>query len=107
MYRREGELEGEVVARKGRDEEVYQEGDDDDLMGIETEDKDIQIGSIMKDVRTQKMVSGKDISCQIGRKVEKVSQEDQGMIASGSYLNIRAGRRANDITHTIGNLGFG
>ncbi len=94
-----------MVARKGRDEEVYQEGDDDDLMGIETEDT--QIGSIMKDVRTQKMVCGKDVSCQTGMKVEKVSQEDQGMIASGSYLNIRAGRRANDITHTIGNLGFG
>ena len=42
LYRREGELEGEEVARKGRDEEVYPEGDDDDLMGIETEDKDTQ-----------------------------------------------------------------
>jgi len=82
MYRREGELEGEVVARKGRDEEVYQEGDDDDLMGIETEDKDTQIGRIMKDVRTLKMVCGKDVSCQTGRKVEKVSQEDQGRTES-------------------------
>jgi hypothetical protein len=52
MYRREGELEGEEVARKGRDEEVYPEGDDDDLMGIETEDKDTQTGNIMKDVCT-------------------------------------------------------
>jgi hypothetical protein len=82
MYRREGEPEGEVVARKGRDEEVYQEGNDDDLMGIETEDKDTQIGSIMKDVRTQKLVCGKDVSCQTGRKVEKVSQEDQGRTES-------------------------
>jgi hypothetical protein len=52
MYRREGELEGEEVARKGRDEEVYPEGNDDDLMGIETEDKDTQTGNIMKDVCT-------------------------------------------------------
>ncbi len=56
MYRREGEPEGEVVARKGRDEKVYREGDDDNLMGIETEDKGTQTGSIMKDVRTHKTV---------------------------------------------------
>ncbi len=67
MYRREGELEGEVVARKGRDEEVYPEGDDDDLMGIDTEDKDTQTGSIMMEVCMQKYVHGKDIVCQTVR----------------------------------------
>ncbi len=60
-------MEGEEVARKGRDEEVYPEGDDDDLMGIETEDKDTQTGNIMKDVCTQKSMRGKDISCQTGK----------------------------------------
>ncbi len=39
--------------------------------------------------------------------MEKVSIDDFGMIASGLYLNIRAGRKANDPTNVIGNTGFG
>jgi hypothetical protein len=50
---------------------------------------------------------GKEYSCQTGRNVEKVSIDDFGMIASGLYLNIRAGRKANDPTNVIGNTGFG
>jgi hypothetical protein len=67
MYRRERELEGEEVARKGRDEDFYPEGNDDDLMGIKTEDKDTQTGNTMMNMCTQQYVHGKDFACQTER----------------------------------------
>ncbi len=109
MYRREAELEGEDKARKGREKDVDPEGDDDDPMGfeIEMEDKDTQTGNICKDATMQIYQTGKDTSSQTGRNVEKVSSDDFGMIASGLYLNIRAGRKAKDNTCVIGNAGLG
>jgi hypothetical protein len=109
MYRREAELEGDDNARKGREKDVDPEGDDDDPMGfgIEMEDKDTQTGNICKDATTQIYQTGKDASSQTGRNVDKVSSDDFGMIASGLYLNIRAGRKANDSTCVIGNVGLG
>ncbi len=109
MYRREAELEGEDKDRKGRENDVDPEGDDDDPMGleIEMEDKDTQMGNICKDASTQSIQTGRDNSSQTGRNVEKVSSDDFGMIASGLYLNIRAGRKASDNTCVIGNAGLG
>ncbi len=37
MYKREAELEGEVMTRKGRERDIDPEGDDDDSMGFEIE----------------------------------------------------------------------
>jgi hypothetical protein len=109
MYRREAELECDNKARKGREKDVDPEGDEDDPMGfgIEMEDKDTQTGNICTDASTQSYKTGKDISSQTGRNVEKVSTDDFGMIASGLYLNIRAGRKASDNTCVIGNAGLG
>jgi hypothetical protein len=109
MYKREAELEREDMARKGRERDVDPEGEDDDPMGfeIEMEDKDTQTGNIMKENCTQVDLMGKDISCQTGRNMEKLSSDDFGMVASGLYLNIRAGRKASDPTNVIGNAGYG
>jgi len=109
MYRREAELEGDEKARKGREKDVDPEGDEDDPMGfgIEMEDKDTQTGNICIDASTQSQKMGKDTSSQTGRNVEKVSMDDFSMIDSGLYLNIRAGRKANDKTCVIGNAGLG
>ncbi len=109
LYKREAELEGDDRARKGGEEDVDPKGEDDDPMdfGIEMEDKDTQTGNIMKETGTQYEPKGKNISCQTGRNVEKVSSDDFGMIASGLYLNIRAGRKASDSTSVIGNAGYG
>jgi hypothetical protein len=94
LYKREAELEGVDRARKGGEEDVDPKGEDDDPMdfGIEMEDKDTQTGNIMIEIGTQYEPKGKNTSCQTGRNVEKVSSDDFGMIASGLYLNIRAGR---------------
>jgi hypothetical protein len=109
MYKREAELEREDMARKGRERDVDPEGEDGDPMGfeIEMEDKDTQTENIMKENCTQVDRIGKDISCQTGRNMEKVSSNDFGMVASGLYLNIRAGRKARDPTNVIGNAGYG
>jgi hypothetical protein len=61
----------------------------------------------MKENCTQVDLMGKDISCQTGRNMEKVSSNDFGMVASGLYLNIRAGRKASNPTNVIGNAGYG
>ncbi len=109
LYKREAELEGDDRARKGGEEDVDPKGEDDDPMDfeIEMEDKDTQTGNITMKIGTQNEPTGKNISCQTGRNVEKVSSDDFGMIASGLYLNIRAGRKASDSTCVIGNAGYG
>ncbi len=109
MYRREAELEGDDKARKGRERDVDPKGDEDDSMdfGVDMEDKDTQTGNICIDASTQSQKMGKDTSSQTGRNVEKVSMDDFSMIDSGLYLNIRAGRKANDKTSVIGNAGLG
>jgi hypothetical protein len=109
MYKREAELEGEDMARKGRERDVDPEGEDDDPMGfeIEMDDKETQTGNTMIEKYTQVELLRKNAFCQTGRNMEKVSSDDFGMVASGLYLNIRAGRKASDQTNVIGNAGYG
>jgi len=95
MYKREAELEGDVKARKGREGDVDPEGEDDDPMifEIEMDDKETQTGNDMAEKHTQVEIKRKNSFSQTGRNMEKVSSDDFGMVSSGLYLNIRAGRK--------------
>jgi len=109
MYKREAELEGDVKARKGREGDVDPEGEDDDPMifEIEMDDKETQTGNDMAEKHTQVEIKRKNSFSQTGRNMEKVSSDDFGMVSSGLYLNIRAGRKASDQTNVVGNAGYG
>jgi hypothetical protein len=64
LYKREAELEGDDRARKGGEEDVDPQGEDDDPMDfvIEMEDKDTQTGNITMEIGTQYVPTGKNIS---------------------------------------------
>ena len=111
LYRREGELEADKEARKGRDDgngndsETDPEGmSDDDFMGATMEDKETQTGNLSME---RKPADTRSVASQTGRRLKQVSSDDPRMIKSGQYLAIRAGRKAADNTQAIGNMGHG